>query len=111
MIAVLHFVPNGDDPTGIVARYRAAMAPGSYLAMSHATHEGDPGQADPHMALYAQTGTPMTMRSRAEIAAILGGFEPVDPGIVYFPQWRPHPRSRSISDPQRFSGYVVVGRR
>lgn len=111
MIAVLHFVPDADDPAGIIDRYRAATARGSYLAVSHATREGDPGQADPHVALYAQTGTPMTMRSRAEIAAILGEFAPVDPGIVYLPQWRPHPRSRSVSDPQRFSGYAVVGRR
>ena len=111
MIAVLHFVPNSDDPAGIVARYRSAMAPGSYLALSHATHEGEPGQAEPHMALYAQTGTPMTMRSRSEIEVIIGGFEPVPPGIVYFPQWRPDPQSPALPDPERFTGYVVVGQR
>jgi len=111
MIAVLHFVPNSDDPAGIVARYRSVMAPGSYLALSHATHEGEPGQADPHMALYARTGTPMTMRSRAEVEAILHGFDPVPPGIVYFPQWRPDPQAPPIPDPERFTGYVAVGRR
>jgi S-adenosyl methyltransferase len=111
MIAVLHFVPNSDDPAGIVARYRKAMSPGSYLALSHATHEGEPGQADPHMALYAKTGTPMTMRSRSEIASIMEGFEPVPPGIVFFPQWRPNPQSRALSNPERFTGYVAVGRR
>jgi len=111
MIAVLHFVPNSDDPAGIVARYRSAMAPGSYLALSHATHEGEPGQAEPHMALYAQTGTPMTMRSRSEVEAIVGGFEPVPPGIVYFPQWRPDPQSPALPDPERYTGYVVVGQR
>src|SRR6185437_13673778 len=110
MIAVLHFVPNSDDPAGIVARYRSALAPGSYLALSHATHEGEPGQAEPHMELYAQTGTPMTMRSRADVATIIDGFEPVAPGIVYFPQWRPDPQSPSIPDPERFTGFVVVGR-
>jgi len=111
MIAVLHFVPNSDDPAGIVARYRSAMAPGSYLALSHATHEGEPGQAEPHMALYAQTGTPMTMRSRSEVEAIVDGFEPVSPGVVYFPQWRPDPESPALPDPERFTGYVVVGQR
>jgi len=111
MIAVLHFVPDSDDPAGIVARYRSALAPGSYLALSHATHEGEPGQADPHMALYARTGTPMTMRSRAEVEAILHGFDPVPPGIVYFPQWRPDPQAPPIPDPERFTGYVAVGRR
>ena len=110
MIAVLHFVPDSDDPAGIVARYRSALAPGSYLALSHATHEGEPGQAGPHMALYARTGTPMTMRSRADVETIIDGFEPVAPGIVYFPQWRPDPQSPSIPDPERFTGFVVVGR-
>jgi S-adenosyl methyltransferase len=111
MIAVLHFVPDSDDPARIVARYREAMAPGSYLALSHATQEGEPGQADPHMALYARTGSPMTMRSRPEIAAIMDGFETVPPGVVFFPQWRPDPHAPAVAHPERFTGYVAVGRR
>lgn len=111
MVAVLHFVPDSDDPAGIVARYRSALAPGSYLALSHATQEGEPGQADPHMALYAKIGTPMTMRSRAQVEAIIDGFEPVPPGVVFFPQWRPDPGAPATPDPERFTGYVVVGRR
>src|SRR5690349_17555346 len=84
MVAVLHFVPDSDDPAGIVARYRSALAPGSYLVLSHATQEGEPGQADPHMELYAKIDTPMTMRSRAAVEAIIDGFEPVPPGVVFF---------------------------
>ena len=42
---VLHFVPDSDDPAGIVARYRG-VAPGSYLALSHASQDGEPVQAD-----------------------------------------------------------------
>ena len=33
MFAVLHFVPDGDDPVGIMAAYRHATVPGSYLAI------------------------------------------------------------------------------
>ena len=33
------------------------------------------------------------------------------PGIVYFPQWRPDPESPALPDPERFTGYVVVGQR
>src|SRR6185437_3869173 len=37
LVAILHFVPDQDNPGGIVAGYRAALAPGSYLVISHAT--------------------------------------------------------------------------
>jgi hypothetical protein len=30
---------------------------------------------------------------------------------VYFPQWRPDPQSPAIPDPERYTGYVVVGQR
>jgi len=79
MVALLHFVPAAADPAGVLARYRRAMTPGSYLAVSHATHEGQPDQAGPHVALYRRTGTPMTMRSRAEVAALLDGLDLVSP--------------------------------
>lgn len=111
MVAVLHFVPATADPAGVLGRYRAAIAPGSYLAMSHATGDGQPDQADPHTSLYQRTGTPMTMRSRTEIAAMLHGFEVVDPGIVFLPQWRPDPQAEPVEHPERFTGYAAVGHR
>lgn len=110
-VAVLHFVSAEDDPAGVLAGYRAAMAPGSYLAMSHATQDGRPDQADSHTSLYRRTGTPMTMRSRAEVAALLTGFDIVPPGIVFLPEWRPDPDSEPVEHPERFSGFAAVGRR
>ena len=41
-VACLHNIPDHDDPAGIVARYLTALAPGSYLAISHVTNELDP---------------------------------------------------------------------
>jgi SAM-dependent methyltransferase len=35
-VAVLHFIPDADDPAAILSRYRRLLAPGSFLAMSHA---------------------------------------------------------------------------
>ena len=40
----------------------------------------------------------MTMRSRAEITALLDGFDLVEPGLVYLPLWRPDPGT-SVDDP------------
>ena len=35
LVSVLHFIADADDPYAIVAAVRAALAPGSYLALSH----------------------------------------------------------------------------
>ena len=42
MTGVMHFVADGSDPWGLVRRYLKSLAPGSYLALSHATADGMP---------------------------------------------------------------------
>ncbi|MDQ4103488.1 MAG: SAM-dependent methyltransferase [Actinomycetota bacterium] len=111
MVAMLHFVPNEADPANIVAQYRKMMAPGSYLALSHATYEGRPDQAGPHTELYRRAGAPLTMRSRREIEALLAEFDLVPPGVVFMPLWRPDSPADVDDHPERFTGYAVVGRR
>lgn len=80
MVAVLHFVADRDDPAGIVAAYREALAPGSHLALSHATDDGQPLRAAEHQRLYTDTPTPMTMRSHEQISALLTGWGSGRPG-------------------------------
>lgn len=111
MVAVLHFVPDADDPPAIIAGYRDAMAPGSFLVMSHATHEGQPQRADEHQQLYQRTATPMSMRSRAEVTTLFDGFDLVDPGVAYLPLWRPESLDEVDEHPERFTGLAAVGRR
>ncbi|MFI6094764.1 SAM-dependent methyltransferase [Lentzea sp. NPDC051213] len=111
MVAVLHFVPDNDDPAAVIARYREAMAPGSFLVLSHASQDGQPGQADSHQNLYNRTATPMTMRSKSQVAELLTGFDLVEPGVVFLPQWRPVAPEDVDEHPERFSGLAAVGRR
>ncbi|WP_406690425.1 SAM-dependent methyltransferase [Saccharopolyspora sp. ID03-671] len=112
MVALLHFVGDEDDPREMIARYRAAMAPGSYLAISHATAEGRPDMADEHADLYKKrTATPMTFRSRVEVGEFFEGFELVEPGLVFLPQWRPVSPSEVGDNPERFTALAGVGRR
>jgi S-adenosyl methyltransferase len=111
MVAMLHFVPDEADPANIVARYRQMMAPGSYLVVSHATHEGRPDQAGPHTELYQRAGAPLTMRSRLEVEELLDGFDLVPPGAVFLPLWRPDSPADVDDRPEQFSAYAVVGRR
>jgi S-adenosyl methyltransferase len=108
LVAVLHFVPEADDPAGVIARYRDATAPGSAIAICHATADGQGDRADQHRALYARTPTPMTMRSRAAVGRLLAGYDVVEPGLVYMSLWRPDdddPPDR----PEDYPGYAAVG--
>jgi hypothetical protein len=86
--AVLHFVPDEQDPYGLVARYRDASAPGSYLALSHATSDGRP-EIREIAGAYRQTANPLTERSGAEVARMFDGYELAEPGLVFTRDWRP----------------------
>jgi hypothetical protein len=111
MVALLHFVSDDRDPAGLVARFGEAAAPGSHLVVSHATADRDPERAAQLRELYRRTPSPMTMRSAAEVTALMGGFDLVAPGVVYLPQWRPDPEEPVQVDPSRFSGFAAVGRK
>jgi hypothetical protein len=115
MVAVLQFVPDVDDPGGIIADFHARMAPGSYLALSHATwpiHDTD--DVDAVRTAYEQTGTPLRLRSRAEIHQLFHGFGLVQPpGLCRLSHWLPD--GDSIEDftetTGEVPGYAGVGRR
>jgi hypothetical protein len=110
LFAVFHFIPDADDPAGIVARLRDSMAPGSYVALSHATFEGNEELAVEHEDLYARTASPMTMRSHDQVATLLDGFDLVEPGLVRMPAWRPDPEEQPVTDPDHIAGFAAVGR-
>lgn len=111
MVAVLHFVPDSDDPAGIIAGYREAMAPGSFLVVSHASDEAQPEKVEEHRELYRRTSTPMTMRTREQVTALFEGFDVVDPGVVFLPLWRPESPDDVDEHPERFTGLAAVGRK
>ncbi|RAS65915.1 S-adenosyl methyltransferase [Lentzea atacamensis] len=112
MVAVLHFVPDADDPAAVIAGYREAMAPGSFLVVSHASQDGQPEKAGSHEDLYRRrTATPMTMRSKSQVIALMDGFDLVEPGVVFLPLWRPVSLDDVDDQPERFTGLAVVGRK
>jgi len=45
LLAVLHFIPDSDNPAGIVARLAAGLAPGSFIVISHLTADCSAGSA------------------------------------------------------------------
>ncbi|MEU8510271.1 SAM-dependent methyltransferase [Kitasatospora sp. NPDC048722] len=109
LVAVAHFVSDDEDPWKLIATIRDALPPGSALVLSHASSEGRPDQAEDHQNLYRMTPTPLTMRTRAQVTAMFEGFELVEPGVVYLPQWRPDQPESVGEHPERMSGVAGVG--
>jgi len=101
MSAVLHFVPDDVEAAKLVAAYRDAMAPGSYLLISHASDRARPdGRVAEAAETYSRTVAPMKLRSVEDVKALLDGFEIVDPGVVFCSQWRPEPGDEAaVADP------------
>jgi SAM-dependent methyltransferase len=111
MVAVLHFVPDADDPAAAIAAYREAVAPGSYLVVSHVTKDGDMDPDDRVRELYEQGTIPVFPRDRAGVGEFLAGFEVVDPGVVHVPLWRPDSAEDVGERPERSAAYGAVARR
>ncbi|MEQ0558844.1 SAM-dependent methyltransferase [Amycolatopsis sp. NEAU-NG30] len=111
MAAFVHFIPDARDPAGMIATYRRAMAPGSYLALSSGTFEGQGEEVRRAAELYKQSGTDVFPRSRAELQALLTGFELVPPGIVYTPEWRPDDPADVGPHPEQSSQLALVARK
>ncbi|KAB8182686.1 SAM-dependent methyltransferase [Nonomuraea phyllanthi] len=80
MMFVLHLIPDEDDPHGFVAAYREALAPGSYLAISHVGSDSHSALTDGVIRFYRQANLPFTPRPGADIAAFFGDFAFIPPG-------------------------------
>jgi hypothetical protein len=91
MVAVLHFIPDSSALFDALARYRDALASGSYLVISHATAEGRPAQTARVCDLYAKVSQPLVPRDRTGLLQLLGGWELVEPGLSQGTDWRPEP--------------------
>jgi hypothetical protein len=112
IVSVLHFLSDADDPWGVTARFRAALAPGSYLAISHGTSEAHPIEdSQAGAAAYQRSvGVGLTPRSRDEIMCFFEGYELVEPGLTWISEW--HPESTDeIDHPERSAVLGGVGRR
>jgi hypothetical protein len=106
LLAVLPFIPDADDPTGIVAKLAGALAPGSYLAISHVTADFAPEQVAAAVAAYnAVVSVPVTPRTHAQVSGLFGGLPLVAPGVVPVTQWRPS----VVGLPHRMTADVYAG--
>ena len=116
MASVLHFVPDDAAAYNLVEHLLAALAPGSYLAVSHGASESFTSTSttlDAVQDVYKQqTATPLGLRTRAEVARFFTGTELVEPGVVWLPEWRPAPDDPTdfADDPQLSWVWAGVGK-
>ncbi|MFD5753033.1 SAM-dependent methyltransferase [Streptomyces sp. NPDC127033] len=87
LIALLHFVPDEDDPYGITRTLVDALPSGSYLLLSHTTFDEHPQYRDVVTTAYKEGEIPLRMRDRAEVARFFDGLELVEPGLVTAAHW------------------------
>jgi SAM-dependent methyltransferase len=104
VLAIFHFVPDEDDPAAITASLREALAPGSYLVLTHVCRDLLPDKAAAARAkdVYQKAGQPIQARSTEEIRGFFGDFELVEPGLVPKHAWRPE-SGAAAADPTDIS--------
>lgn len=113
MVAILHFVTDDAQAGRIVQTYVNKLPKGSYLVLSHGSHD----QAPPELVtqieqLYARSTQPLRSRSRDQITTFFEGFSIVEPGIVFVPVWRPDSSSTLFArQPSRSAILAGVGKK
>ncbi len=111
LLGVLHFLPDEADPAARVAHLREAVAPGSYLAITHATADGQPEEVLEAQKLSGRTDTTIVLRPKSAIAAYFGDWPLLDPGLVPLPLWRPDTPTDSPESPWQSGAYGALARK
>jgi S-adenosyl methyltransferase len=110
MFAILHHITDAEDPAAIAARFRGALAAGSYLAVSSVRmpgpeHPQDAEKASEVQKLFNETLGTGVWRKDEEILAWFGDWELLQPGLVPLPEWRPD-TSGPVRRDSTYHGFV-----
>jgi hypothetical protein len=113
LVAVLPFIsatPATAAPAAVIAELLAPFPSGSYVALSHATADGNPAVREA-AKVYATATAQMYVRGRDDILALAHGLDLVEPGLVWTPQWHPEPDADMPPRPEEFFCYALVARK
>ena len=111
LLAILHFVPDADDPEGIVEALTAAVPSGSCVVISHfsADHYAEAGKA---AEVYEDASSGLYLRTRKEVAALFGGLPLLPPGeLVWSSQWHPDADTPPVDSPGGASLWCGIARK
>jgi SAM-dependent methyltransferase len=105
LVAVLHHVPDSDDPYRLVARLRDAVPSGSHLVISHPASDVETEEVTEVARRYnASVVTGQTRRSVDEVAAFFGDWQILEPGVTQTPAWRPDPSASATGPVPMWAG-------
>jgi hypothetical protein len=117
MTGVMMFVSDPSDPWALVARYVDALAPDSYLSLSHLTDDYKPPMAAEGFRAVFDTATEhMYFRSKAKVERFFEGLELVPPyegagpGVTFTGLWGAEDVELADSDGSRWL-YCGVARK
>ncbi|MFE3579287.1 SAM-dependent methyltransferase [Streptomyces vinaceus] len=89
--AVLHFVPDDQNPQRLVRQLMSALAPGSFLTLTHATGDFSLTEITRAMEVFRSFGTPGRLRRRDEVEAFFDGLVLLPPGVEVPHRWHSDP--------------------
>jgi O-methyltransferase involved in polyketide biosynthesis len=92
--AVLHFINDDQHPYEALEFYRAQVAPGSMLVLSHVTTQNPTDDTEEQAmkrvaASYKGTTNPGLGRTTEQFGKFFGDWPLEEPGLVYAPAWHP----------------------
>ena len=101
VVNVMHWIADPDHPQEALAALRDALAPGSYLVLTHMSVD-QIGAADMESVkraarVFEGASAPLKFRSRGEIMRLFDGWNLVLPGLVTKHEWRPDPSTAASS--------------
>ncbi len=88
LIAVLHCIPDEDDPCQLVSSLLDAVPPGSFLAITHPARDQVEGAIRAEESLTKSMGQKVTYRTREQVSRFFAGLDLVDPGVMPIQEWR-----------------------
>jgi S-adenosyl methyltransferase len=103
LVAVLHFIADDEQAYAVVRELLGQLAPGSYLAASHATGDFLDDVTREQLSQYD-----FVLRDRDGFAGFFTGLELAEPGISPITLWRPE--GDTIIAPEQASVYGALAR-
>ncbi|WP_416070367.1 SAM-dependent methyltransferase [Streptomyces sp. ME02-6991-2A] len=107
LLGLLHFLPDDEDPRGILRTLTSALAPGSYVVLSQGASDVNPEGGQRGTDEYKKGGIRLALRTREEFGRFFEGLGIVEPGLVTAPEWFHGPTAPA---PEASGLYVAVAR-
>ena len=111
LVALLHYVIDDAEALSTVNTLKDAISLGSFLTICHPAHEATPENIDDLHETF-KSAQDFNVRSRVQIEKYFTGFEPIPPGLVLAPLWRPEsPQDVGMDNPEKSFTLAGIGKK